>query len=496
MSVIIPVYQVERYVAECLDSVLAQTYTDLEIVVVDDGSTDGSADIVAEYAERDQRVRVVRQANAGLGAARNAGVRHSHGEFLAFLDSDDTLPPDSYAVMVDTLAGSGSDFVVGAMTKQIDGAYRLPGWLVPLHRTRRIGVRIDDAPEMLPDIFAWNKMFRRSFWDAVPLAFPKGSYEDHVPMTTALLSAHAFDVLPDVVYRWRTRDDDSRSITQRKHEVANVTDAVAIKQAVCEVVDARASPEVRRLWHRTMFNDLRPYLHEVPSGSEAYWHALHHGVAGLLARVDADDFAAVETRLRVLCWLTARGRRADVERVLARFGDPATPSLLQRIDDRDVLVVDDVVDGIPADLVKLSQTDRNLRARLVSVTVDGSQVIIRGVAQVIGLPDRGVEPTVAVRLVDPTAGSEHDVAAEPAPALEKHRPPRPNGAPTPAGFTARVDVSAWGTRVLRTEVVVDIAGIVVSGPFTGCQPDAFTLVEPPVHASWHPGPGLALALVH
>ncbi|MDQ3629592.1 MAG: glycosyltransferase [Actinomycetota bacterium] len=497
MSVIIPVYQVERYVADCLDSVLAQTYAHLDVVVVDDGSTDGSAAIVAGYAQRDDRVRVIRQDNAGLGAARNTGIQHARGQFVTFLDSDDTVPPSSYATMVDALVSSGSDFVVGALLKQINGEYRVPGWMVPLHRTRRTGVCIDEVPEMLPNIFAWNKMFRRTFWDRAALAFPHGvSYEDHVPMTTALLSARCFDVLPDVVYRWRTRDDDSLSITQRKHEVRNVADAVATKQAVCEVVDARASADVRTLWHRKMFNDLRPYLHEIPSGSEAYWHTLHHGVADLLARVTADDRAAVETRLRVLCWLTAQGRRADVERVLARFEDLAAPALLQRIDDRDVLGIHDVVDDIPDDLLDLSPTDRNVRVRLVSVRTDGSQVVIRGVGQVIGLPDRGVEPTVTLRLVDPTAGTQDDVATEREPMQARHRPPRPDGAPPPAGFVARIDASSWGARVLRVEVVVDVAGAVVVGPFTGRQPDAFSLVEPVVDVRWHPGPGLQLALVH
>lgn len=496
VSVIIPVYQVERYVADCLDSVLTQTYAHLEVVVVDDGSTDGSADILAAYAGRDRRMRVVRQANAGLGAARNAGVRHSRGELLVFLDSDDTVPPGSYAVMVDSLVSSGSDFVLGAMHKQINGEYRVPGWMVPLHRTRRTGVCIDDVPEMLPNIFAWNKMFRRSFWNAVPVAFGHGAYEDHVPMTTALLGARAFDVLPDVVYRWRTRDDDSLSITQRKHEVRNVTDAVATKQAVCQVVDARSSPAVRALWHRKMFNDLRPYLDHVPAGSDAYWHALHRCVADLMARIDDEELAGVETRLRVLCWLTAQGRRDDVERVLARFGDPAGSTVLQRIDGRDLLGIQDIVDGAPVGLLELSPTDRHVRARLVSVTVNGSQVTIRGVAQVIGLPDRGVEPRVALRLVDPTAGTEHDVATEPAQVSPKHCPPRPNGAPPPAGFAARVDASSWDNRLLRVEIVVDVAGVVVVGPFTGRQPDAFDRVEWPLDASWHPGPGLQLTLIH
>lgn len=94
VSIIVPVYQVKEYISECVESLLAQTYTNLEILLVDDGSTDGSGEICDEYAAKDSRVRVVHQGNQGPSAARNTGLDYAKGEFVAFVDSDDVALPD------------------------------------------------------------------------------------------------------------------------------------------------------------------------------------------------------------------------------------------------------------------------------------------------------------------------------------------------------------------------------------------------------------------
>ena len=93
ISVIVPVYNVERYLWECLDSILTQTYRDFELILVDDGSTDASGTICDEYAARDDRIRVIHQANQGQSAARNHGVEFAHGEWIHFVDSDDLIHP-------------------------------------------------------------------------------------------------------------------------------------------------------------------------------------------------------------------------------------------------------------------------------------------------------------------------------------------------------------------------------------------------------------------
>ena len=125
-----PAYDVKDYLADCLDSILGQSHTALEVVVVDDGSTDGTGELADRIAESDSRVRVVHQANAGLGAARNEGTRHATGEYLAFADSDDLVVEDAYARMVGALERSGSDLAIGAV-ERLDGERR---FMTPLMR--------------------------------------------------------------------------------------------------------------------------------------------------------------------------------------------------------------------------------------------------------------------------------------------------------------------------------------------------------------------------
>ena len=94
ISVIVPVYNVEQYLPRCIDSILAQTFTDFEVLLIDDGSTDESGKICDEYAKKDSRIRVFHKKNGGVSSARNTGLDNAHSEWVAFVDSDDTLDVD------------------------------------------------------------------------------------------------------------------------------------------------------------------------------------------------------------------------------------------------------------------------------------------------------------------------------------------------------------------------------------------------------------------
>lgn len=113
VSVIVPVYNVEKYVSECLDSILNQTLRDIEIIALNDGSTDGSLGILNKYAEQDLRIRVYSHENRGLGPTRNRGITLARGDYLAFVDSDDTIEPDALETLYNRAVKEGADVVVG-----------------------------------------------------------------------------------------------------------------------------------------------------------------------------------------------------------------------------------------------------------------------------------------------------------------------------------------------------------------------------------------------
>ncbi len=213
----VPVYDVERWLPESLDSLLGQDGVDLQVVVVDDGSPDGSGEIADGYAARDDRVTVLHVPTAAWARPATSAPSGSTGDYLAFLDSDDVLPPGALATLAGTLADSGSDFVTGSIVRwEADGLHE-PPWMRRLHQ-RRTGITAREHPEILGDVFAWNKLFRTSFWREQGLEWPEGvRYEDQ-PTTTRAYLAGTFDVVPDVVYHWRIRQDGI-SITQQRASV-------------------------------------------------------------------------------------------------------------------------------------------------------------------------------------------------------------------------------------------------------------------------------------
>ena len=112
ISVIIPVYNTEKYLRRCIDSVLAQTYQDFELLLIDDGSKDSSGAICDEYASQDTRVRVFHKENGGVSSARNLGLDHARGEWITFVDADDWMADDMLQQMLDTADAEGADVVL------------------------------------------------------------------------------------------------------------------------------------------------------------------------------------------------------------------------------------------------------------------------------------------------------------------------------------------------------------------------------------------------
>lgn len=305
LSVVIPVYNVEEFLAEALDSVLAQTYTNLEIIVIDDGATDSSPAICDEYARRHKRITVIHQSNGGLGNARNVGARLAGGTYIAFMDSDDLLYPHSYEVMVRSLESSGSDMVTGNC-ERFNSARSWPAWNQKVsHAFDRAAIRMDDVPELIYDTTAWNKMFRRDFYERSGIFFPERKlYEDMVPMLKSLLEARTLDVLSASIYRWRQRDGQN-SITQRRNEFVNLRDKLEMMHLGHDLLVDHGHPEMLGLFFKKAFGgDLLAYIRHLGEGDDAFdaefldavtwfWPTQSHEAAQQLAFNQRVFYAAV-----------------------------------------------------------------------------------------------------------------------------------------------------------------------------------------------------------
>jgi CDP-glycerol glycerophosphotransferase len=314
---VVPVYNDEPYLADCLDSILGQEFSALEIVIVDDGSTDRSAQIAQRYARKHRNVALVQTPNRGLGAARNTGVRHVTGELLAFVDSDDTIPSHAHSLLVSTLDASGSDFVVGSVLRRTDTDTTELSWLKPLHAQRKLSITAAEFPPIVRNIFAWNKVFRRTFWDSAGLAFPEGvMYEDQVAITEAYLRAGSFDIVRRPVYHWWQRKG-AGSITQRRGELRALEERLATKQMTAALVRRLGTPAVQDYWLRhALVGDLPLFWRHLPTSDERYWQTLHTGLASLLDGAPPIEESGLRVAQRLVGWLILHGRRAHAEAVL------------------------------------------------------------------------------------------------------------------------------------------------------------------------------------
>lgn len=320
ISVVVPVYDVEAYLPACLDSLLAQTYPHLEIVVVDDGSPDGSGAIADAYAARDPRVKVVHIDNRGLGGARNEGLRHATGSLLAFADSDDVVPPGAYAALLRQQRRTGADFVTGSIARWLvtaDGDRLVePRWMRRMHESRRVLV-IDDVPELLGDVFAWNKLYTRAFWDDRGLSWLEGMrYEDQPTITRAFLEARRIGVVTDVVYHWRIREDGT-SITQQRSTVADLEDRWATKRLSRQSVYAYGSPRVTTVFEeRVLPGDLHTYFVQIPGCSDEWYRLLEAGVREFFGTHSLVHSTLAPVH-RLTGWLVEQGRRDDATLVMS-----------------------------------------------------------------------------------------------------------------------------------------------------------------------------------
>ncbi|MEG0087047.1 MAG: glycosyltransferase, partial [Niameybacter sp.] len=112
LSIIVPVYNVEKYLPKCIESILAQSFTDFEVILIDDGATDKSGEICEEYANKDTRIKIIHKENGGLSSARNAGIELSNGNYIGFVDSDDFIHPQMYEILLREARSSNSDVVI------------------------------------------------------------------------------------------------------------------------------------------------------------------------------------------------------------------------------------------------------------------------------------------------------------------------------------------------------------------------------------------------
>lgn len=218
ISIVVPVYNVEKYLEKCVESILGQTFQDYEIILVDDGSTDRSPDLCDAFGRQDERIRVIHQENRGLGGARNCGIRAARGRFIGLVDSDDYISPYMYEKLYEAICREDAQIALCGFIR-VDGTGREPdGNLREKYRIEEAGVYTGEELAALrfyegigSVLVAWNKLYRRELFDSVCF-HERIWYEDSYIFSDLILPCSRIVNIPDSCYYYVERE---KSITHQ-----------------------------------------------------------------------------------------------------------------------------------------------------------------------------------------------------------------------------------------------------------------------------------------
>ena len=217
ISILVPVYNIERYIGLCLESIIKQTYQNLEIIVVDDGSTDRSGEICDLYAKKDYRIKVIHKENGGLVSARKAAIKIANGEYIGYVDGDDWIEEGFYSALVSSMQQSNSDVVIAGFTRVLfDKKVRILNAL-------EIGVYYGKQLEVFYSsmisnnsffqhgvtTYLWNKLFKKEIIKENQLSVDERITigEDGAVVYPALLKAKKISIIDNCAYYYRQRED-------------------------------------------------------------------------------------------------------------------------------------------------------------------------------------------------------------------------------------------------------------------------------------------------
>ena len=203
ISVIIPVYNTEKYIDECITSIVKQTYKDFEIIIVNDGSTDNSLQICYDWAKKDSRITVINQSNQGVSATRNTGIANARGEYLYFVDSDDYIESNLFADVMSVFENTNADIVsFGAQKIYNDGRVEICDKIYDGTMTSVQAVEKLMSGDMKD--YLWARVYKKETFKDI--TFPVGqNFEDTATTYKVFLNAKSISFIPKVYYNYRVR---------------------------------------------------------------------------------------------------------------------------------------------------------------------------------------------------------------------------------------------------------------------------------------------------
>ena len=270
LSIIVPVYDVERYLPKCIDSILAQTFTDFELILVDDGSPDSCPALCDAAAAKDARIRVIHQKNGGLSAARNAGLDAARGAWIGFVDSDDYIAPEMYEAMYHAVQSTGADLALCDYVKVDETGALCTQTHVAVPQKSLTGRELLQKAYWTTVQIAWNKLYHRTIF--AQLRYPVGKLnEDFFVIPEICLNTQRAVVVPEVLYYYVQRGDSimGKSRTLRHYDAAEAAQRYWDCLVENEVYDALANAARFTMGSVSrVYRQLPPALRKAPRSRE------------------------------------------------------------------------------------------------------------------------------------------------------------------------------------------------------------------------------------
>lgn len=254
-SVIVPVYKVERYLAGCLDSILAQSFEDYEIIAVNDGSPDGSQTILEDYQSRyPQRICVLQKKNGGLSDARNYGIERARGDYLVFVDSDDSVVPQMLSLLEEQIQSHKPD-VIGFRADCVDGEGKTYDVMTkPVFSALKGDAAIRELV-LHRACFepAWGFVYKRDYWNKQGFAFTKGIYhEDYALIPLVVLLADSVSCIEASLYRYVSNPEGITKKLSPQREKQLATDLLSGYDGMvsaCQSIPPMDEEGMKLFWH-------------------------------------------------------------------------------------------------------------------------------------------------------------------------------------------------------------------------------------------------------
>lgn len=302
VSVILIGYNDADRLPRAIESILTQTLHDLELVIVDDASTDGTPDVVSSFVRTDHRVVPIRLDvnSGGCSAPRNAGLNAARGRYVMFADSDDEYEMHACMNLVSAAEEWNADLVCGTAVRLIEASGERIRWRPELHSDRRAVTSLAQCTDLLYDTIAVNKIYRRDFLVRNGIHFPEGVLFEDQPFTLeCMMRAQTIGVIPEDVYVWHVvREGDQISITQSRRELRNLRDRITVNQMMDALIgsdDAVAeAKQVKFLRHEAYL-----YLSTIADSADDTARDLMALLAPYIAAQSIEAFDAVRPLVRV-----------------------------------------------------------------------------------------------------------------------------------------------------------------------------------------------------